>query len=39
VPPDLAGIPDSEDLQKLPEADRVSFEKLWGEVNNLLEKL
>jgi hypothetical protein len=35
---DLAGIRDDAELAKLPEAERVAFRKLWGDVDTLLKK-
>src|SRR5262249_52082485 len=37
--PDLASVRESAALAKLPEAERASWQKLWAEVGNLLNKL
>jgi serine/threonine-protein kinase len=36
--PDLAGIREDAELAKLPEAERVAFRKLWGDLDALLKK-
>ena len=37
--PDLAGVRDRSALEKLPDAERAEWEKLWADVAELLKKV
>ena len=37
--PDLAGVRDKAALEKLPDAERADWEKLWSDVAELLKKV